>query len=239
MKEPCYELILNEPIQLFDGKYKLAITSLNVYNSVFNITTDNNNFKYSIDNGAVWKEIFLTPGAYEITEINNEVKRLMVANGHSSINPSTFHDYYVHITPNFNTQKSIIQINEEYTAIDFNTWNSIGKVLGFLPRVIMQPFNESDNKVNIISFDNIFIHCDIAQGMILNGKRSTIIHGFSFDVSPGFKYVEKFRGGLSYFDVRNSGNSINAIRFDFRNEHGKQISFNGDELTFHLRLEQK
>jgi hypothetical protein len=93
--------------------------------------------------------------------------------------------------------------------------------------------------VNIISFDNIFIHCDIAQGMILNGKRSTIIHGFSFDVSPGFKYVEKFRGGLSYFDVRNSGNSINAIRFDVRNEHGKQISFNGDELTFHLRLEQK
>ena len=43
----------------------------------------------------------------------------------------------------------------------------------------------SPNPVDILSFDNIFIECDIAQGMIFKGRRSGVIHNFTMDVSPG------------------------------------------------------
>ena len=33
----------------------------------------------------------------------------------------------------------------------------------------------------------------IAQGMIFKGKRSTIIHNFTMDVDPGYKFIEKFQ----------------------------------------------
>ena len=44
-----------------------------------------------------------------------------------------------------------------------------------------------------------FIECDIAKGMIFNGKRSNIIHNFTMDVDPGYKFIEKFQGGIQWY----------------------------------------
>ena len=38
--------------------------------------------------------------------------------------------------------------------------------------------------VDILSFDNIFLECDIVQGMIFRGRRSGIIHNFTMDGDP-------------------------------------------------------
>ena len=32
--------------------------------------------------------------------------------------------------------------------------------------------------------------------MIFKGKKSGIIHNFTMNVDPGYKYIEKFRGGV-------------------------------------------
>ena len=45
----------------------------------------------------------------------------------------------------------------------------------------------SPNPVVILSSDTILLEYDIAQGMIFNGKKSTMIHNFTMDVDPGFK----------------------------------------------------
>ena len=50
--------------------------------------------------------------------------------------------------------------------------------------------------MDIISFDKTFLEGDIVQGMIFKGKRSGILHNFAMNVDPGYKYIEKFRGGV-------------------------------------------
>ena len=70
-------------------------------------------------------------------------------------------------------------------VITFAPDNSIGHLLGFNKTTIYREYNLSPNPVDILSFDNIFLECDIAQVKIFNGKRSGIIHNFTMDVDPG------------------------------------------------------
>ena len=72
--------------------------------------------------------------------------------------------------------------------------DSIRDLLGFNARILYEEYTPSNSPVDILSFDNIFFECDIAQGMIFRGKRSGIIHNFTMDVDPGNKYIETFRG---------------------------------------------
>ena len=79
--------------------------------------------------------------------------------------------------------------------IGFVFVNYIGNLLGFNETIIWDEHKLSPNPVDILSFDKIFLECDIAQGMIFKGNRSGIIHNFTMDVDPGYKYIQKFHGG--------------------------------------------
>ena len=35
--------------------------------------------------------------------------------------------------------------------------------------------------------------------MIFNGKMSGVIHKFTLDVDPGYKYIEEIRGGIQWY----------------------------------------
>ena len=63
---------------------------------------------------------------------------------------------------------------------------------------IFKEYNLSPNPVDILSFDNIFLECDIAKGMIYKQKRSGIIHSWTMTVNLGYKYVESFAGGITW-----------------------------------------
>ena len=65
--------------------------------------------------------------------------------------------------------------------------DSIRDLLGFNARTLYEEYTLSNNPVDILSFYNIFIECNIARGMIFKGKRSGIIHNFTMDVDPGYK----------------------------------------------------
>ena len=75
----------------------------------------------------------------------------------------------------------------------------LGSLLRFDSVKIYEKYKLSRNPVDISSFDNIFLECDIAQGMIFKGKRSGKIHSFTLDVDLGYKNIEKFRGGVQWF----------------------------------------
>ena len=76
--------------------------------------------------------------------------------------------------------------------------DSIGALLGFNETLLWEEYNLSPNLVDILSFDNFFIETDMARGKIFRGKRSGIIHNFTMDVDPGYKYIESFRGGIQW-----------------------------------------
>ena len=115
--------------------------------------------------------------------------------------------------------------------------NSIGNFLGLNETILWEEYILSDKPVDILSFDNIFIHTDIAQGMIFRGKRSVIIHKFTLDISPGYNYVERFRGGLQWYLMR-SKDIFSRICFKLKNENIELVSFNSQPMTFGLSIKE-
>ena len=91
---------------------------------------------------------------------------------------------------------SIVEILPQGPINVFVFDNKIGNLLGFNDIILWQEYNLSPNPVGILSFDNFFLETDKSQGMIFKGRRSGIIHNFTTDVDPGYKYIKNFRGGV-------------------------------------------
>ena len=89
-------------------KYEAALLSLDMYNSIPNIIDGKNNaFEYSVDSGSTWKMITIDTGSYELSAINNEIQRKMIAEGDFDSNNSLC---YITITANESRGTSIINI---------------------------------------------------------------------------------------------------------------------------------
>ena len=115
--------------------------------------------------------------------------------------------------------------------------DSIGSLLGFNESILYKEYKLSPNPVDILSFDNIFHETDIAQGMIFRGKMSGIIHIFTMDVDPGYKYIEKYRGGVQWY-MMDTKDFIARVSFKLKNENINLVSFNGQSFTFRLSIKE-
>ena len=168
------------PLELKDGKWVIGLASFDTYYSFANINETNNDFTYSVDGGTSWKKILLLVGCYEITEINNGLKRLLGSNSND-----------IDITANVVTLGSIINITNENVKIDFTVANSIASVLGFNSGVIKHGRNESQNIVNILSINSLLINCNIIGNSYMNGCQSQILYSFFPNCRPGGKIVQQ------------------------------------------------
>ena len=101
------------------------------------------------------------PGAYEMEPLSNEIKRNITDEEHytEANHPFT-------IQPNFSVLGSIIEISAQGQAIQSVPDDSIRDLLGFNKTTIYEEYNLSPNPVDILSFDNIFLDCVIAQCLI-------------------------------------------------------------------------
>ena len=233
MDKSTHEEHLFQPLQTNNKQFKIAITFLSAYNGIFNVTNSNNKFyffKSISDEDHI--QISIRPGVYEIEALNNEIKRIIIDEGHY-----TEIDYPFFIKPDFNTLGSIIEISPQGSVISFVPNDSIGNLLGFAKTTIYEEYNISPNPVDIISFDNIFIECDIARGMIYRGKQSNIIHNWTMTVNPGYKYIEQFFGGVTWY-MMDSKDIISSICFKLKNENNQLVSFNGQSVTFRLSIKE-
>ena len=186
----------------------------------------------SITDDNHFTQIVISPGAYEIESLDNEIKRIIIDENHY-----TEANYPFKIKPDFTTLGSIVEITNPESVISFKADDSVESLLGFNKRSIYEEYNLSDNLVDILSFDNIFLECNIAQGMIFRGKRSGIIHNVAMDVDPGYRYIEKLRGGVQWI-MMESKDIISSICFKLKNENGKLVSFNGQSVTFRLSIKK-
>ena len=57
--------------------------------------------------------------------------------------------------------------------------DSMRDLLGFQARTLYEEYTPSNNPVDVLSFDNVFIETDIAKRKIFKGKRTGIIHNFT------------------------------------------------------------
>ena len=195
MDKSTHEEHLPQPLQTNKKQFKLTVTFLSGYNGIFSVTNSNNKFyfKKTITDEDGFVKITIPPGAYEIESLNDEIKRIIIDEEHY-----TEANYPFKIKPNFSTLGSIIEISPQGPIISFMFDDSIKDLLGFHAITLYEEHILSINPVDIFSFDKIFLECDIAQGMIFKGRKSNIIHNWTMTVKPGYKYVEKFFGGVSW-----------------------------------------
>ena len=234
MKKSTHEEHLSQPLQTYNKQFKIAVMFLTGYNGIFKVTNENNilYFKKTISDDDGFIKITIPHGAYEIESLNNEIERIIIDEEHY-----TEANYPFTIKPNFSTLGSIIEISPQGPIISFMFGDSIKDLLGFNARTLYEEHTLSNKPVDILSFDNIFVGCNIAPGMIFKVKRYGIIHNFTIDVDPGYKYIEKFHGGVQWYMVE-SKDVISSISFKLKNENGNLVSFNGQSITFRLSIKE-
>ena len=233
MDKSTHEEYPSQPLQTNKKQFKIAVTFLTAYNGIFNVTNSNNKFYFKKaikDEDSI--RTFLSPGAYEIESLEKEIKRIIIEKGHY-----TKSDYPFRIKPNFQTLGSIVEILTPGPMISFAVDDGVGILLGFNEILLWANYNLSPIPVDILSFDYIFIHTDIARGLIFKNKRNDIIHNFSMDIDPGYNYIEKFRGGFQWY-MMDSKDVISNTNFKLKNEIGKLVSFNGQSVTFRLSIKE-
>ena len=127
MEKITHEEYLFQPLQTNNKQFKIVITFLTGYNGIFNVTNLNNKFyfKRSFNDGE-FTQISIPQGAYEIESLNNEIKRIIIDEGHYSEN-----NYPFTIKPNVSTLGSIVELSQTGPNISFVMENSIGQILGF------------------------------------------------------------------------------------------------------------
>ncbi len=142
---------IDPPISLHEGNYCMGLISLSVYNTIFNITSKNNHFKY-LNGGEgisspVWKTIIIPPGAYEIEQINEAIQDEIKNNGDMiEDDDMNEEEYAITIEANDSTQKTKITCASGY-QIDFTDVQSIGKLLGFNARILKEESTRSKRAV--------------------------------------------------------------------------------------------
>ena len=75
------------------------------------------------------------------------------------------------------------------TPIAFTSDESMRDLLANKPVELHEQDNLFDYPFDILSFDNIFIETNIAEGMIFKSRQTGIIHNFTMDVDPCYKYI--------------------------------------------------
>ena len=139
--------------------------------------------------------------------------------------------------PNFSTLGSFKKTSPQGPIKSFLFDDSIRDLLAFHAITLYEAYNLSHNRVEILSFDNIFIHTNIAQGVIFKSQKSGIVHTFTMNGNPGYKYIEKFRGGVQW-SMMESKDVISSIYFKLKNENNQFLSSNGQSVSFRLSVKE-
>ena len=231
MDKSIHEEHLSQPIQSNNEQFKITITFLTGCNGIFIVSNSFNKlyFTKSINDGD-FSVISVPHGAYELASLNDEIKRILIEDGYC-----TEENYPFIIKPSCSTLGSIIEVKQNFNGAQFifTPNESIRDLLGFDSVVIYEKYILSRNPVDILSFGNFFLKCNIAQGMIFQGKRSEIIHKFTMDVDPGHNFFKKISGKTQRY-MMESKDIISSTCFKLKNENNQLVSFNGQSINFRL-----
>ena len=135
MDENTHEEHLNQPLQTNKKQFKIAVTFLSGYNGIFDITNSNNKFyfKKTITDEDGFVQVTIPPRACEIESLNDEIKRIIIDEGHF-----TEANYPFTIKPNFSTLGSIIEISPQGTILSFMFDDSMKDLLGSNARTLYE-----------------------------------------------------------------------------------------------------
>ena len=225
----------NPPMEFTPSKtgYEMALYRFESYFSWPNINLSNNAFRISVDNGKNWLDLKIPIGSYDIDGINEAMHRLVKEKTNDKQGNESI-EFFV-LSGNKNTLKCVLRIMKESVIVDFNIENSIRSVLGFEGKKYKgKKRYESENKVDILNVNSIFVHCDVINPSRVNGIPAPIIYSFFPNATPGDKIVSQPQH-LVYMPL--TLNVISSMTVWVTDQKGNLLDFRGQELTlmFHIR----
>ena len=163
--------------------------------------------------------IQLTPGAYELVDINASVKQ---------INNESDYDFKFNIIPDTISMKSVLTTSN---PIHFNS--ELNKVLGFTQRDYPPGTHTSEKPVMITTTDKVHLKCDCVDGSIVNGIREQILFSFNLSAPPGYKIIKEPTTVL-YKSINKT--RLDTIQFFLEDSNHDSVDFNGETLTFTIQI---
>ena len=84
MDKSIHEENLSQPLQTNNKQFKMAVSFQSRYNGIFNVTDRKNKFYFikSITDKDGFIQFIIPHGAYEIENLNNEIKRIIINEEH-------------------------------------------------------------------------------------------------------------------------------------------------------------
>lgn len=201
------------PIELSPSKnYTLGLVELLTFNSIPNIDEGNNKF-YVED-----QVIAIPTGSYEIEDIESYLHKVLP-------------DVALTIKPNNNELRSEIKCSRR---INFTPKDSIGRLLGFTPR-ILEPnvTHKSDSPVAILKINALRVECNITTGAYINERRVHTVHEFFPIVPPGYKIIE-VPSHVIYLPI--AASAIHHLQLKIVDQDGELVNFRGEIITIRLHI---
>lgn len=199
-------------------RHYIGLVDLEVFNSFPNIDNDNNRF--FVKKGGEEREIEIPVGCYEITQIEDYLKKQL---GDDSIS----------LTANMPTSQCVLESNYE---VNFKKRNSIGPLLGFDSVILPAGKKHYSNlPVKITKVTSILVDCNLVTGTYLNGVPGHVLHQFAATTPPGYKIVE-VPANVIYLPVNTS--FIDNLTVRLSDQDGKLLNLRGETVTVRLHLKQ-
>ena len=164
-------------------------------------------------------EIYLTPGVYELVDINNAIKQ--------KINESDY-DFKFDLIPDTISMQSVSTTSNN---IQFNF--KLNTVLGFTHTVYPPGTHTSEKPVMITTTDKVHLKCDCVDGSIVNGIREQILFSFNLSAPPGYKIIKEPTTVL-YKSINKT--RLDTIQFFLEDSNHDSVDFNGETLTFTIQI---
>lgn len=204
------------PALQLSGEYECGLVYFSTFNSIPNISKNNNRFHYGESD-----MIEIPEGSYELEDIIEFLT--------NNLKDCTFK-----LECNNNTLSTKIFCSKD---IHFEKHGSIGIMLGFGKELLKcNILHASRFPVSILPTTIVRIECDIASGSYINGKPGHIIYEFAPNVPPGYRIIE-IPKNLIYFPVNQ--NCISEINIRVLDGNNNLINLRHEELQLYLHLRRK
>ena len=223
---------LDFPITLDENKkYRAGLVYFSGWNNIHNIDNTNDKFFYSDNNGQTINTIKFIHGAYDINDLDKEIKRKMFPN-------ETKKEYPINLQVFKMGSKVALDITDNKYSVIFKNDSKLNNLLGFKEnKTYNKGYHIAENHANITHIQTIHIACDfIESNYVLNEdtKRVPIIYSFpAYTVPIGARIVEKPSNPRMYNVYKNVIEFVNIRIFDNKNN---DINFNGEKFSLEIYI---
>ena len=217
------EKINNFIVDSYSKNKKLIKKDFDQLKKIINQINQNNKDKtiiipeFGIENDFV--EIELTPGVYELIDINRIMKQ--------KLSDSDF-EFEFNIEADTISMKSVLTTSN---PIYFNS--KLNELLGFTDTNYIEGTHISEKPVMITTTDKVHLKCDCVDGSIVNGIREQILFSFNLSSPPGYKIIKE-PNIILYKKINKT--RLDSIQFFLEDNNHHPVDFNSETLIFTIQI---